>query len=1306
MKKNDLQAKFCEQLCSEIQLVERENKMLMISTPFSYPDGDRYSIYLKEVDVGIVRLSDGANTMMRLSYDNPDVSGYFEGSKGRLMAQILRENKVEEDDGNFYIDVPIEEIAKGIFHLGQALGRIYDLSYLDCEHTESTFYEGINTEYVPVNLYIDTQVFIRQKSVNSTSFCDLKDISRSIGGQIRLLFPEVTESEIRNHYSFQEIKQLNEFKENFVCEKLPLREIVVNHPEYTKEIIDNPNKYSEFGKRKKSHKDAYIFESLKFYRDRKKVNIAIISGDNGFAIACQKDRYFQYYQNLDDYIKAFKQGPVDSNYYMTEELTEIESIIKKEKPNNDDIDRVLDLLKSRDECYRFFFLTAKNPVWIDPLKDHDCFGQDWLPIYYLKQLFTSEPQKVLDILENIPVTENYGISSEIFDIALQSDSPEEILRLEPNILAFVDHARWDHEKIISFLRKPYIFEEPLHDFSIKLLAKLVEFQPDHQQEEKQNRKKKNPKDEIILFTTSLTPKPRFDQYEYTAILENGIYPLVEKSPFQISKIFIDATAEMCCLRLHKDELLHGKDLPDLWWPRLENPHDSIPQSDGELVRILTSVCKKIYENSPDFVTTLDEYLRNQKWRIFQRLRQHLYALYPSDQTKPWIRELILEYENYDKFLHSYEYQRMIRISCEKFGEKFLTKEEKTRIFYDIMQGPSKKNVRKNRGHKFTEDYFKEIQNNFHRLQFRPFASVLFGEYKIYYEELEHDIDKPIDDDDYSPRGEIRGGRIDFGSPKSKTELLQLSDQQLLHYINTWDDFKSNYHEDGWTEITIRGLAEALKEVFKESIIPNSDRIRFWINSREKIDRLVYVRAMVEAMQKYVEEKNFDLLDQCFEFCEWILSHPDDENAENVDQSDKIRSARRFYYQGDEHKGKLGWNLSRRAVGGFIGACLKNDVPISNRESLAKLLLMLCIQPDWELEHGPSMNMSLLNIAINHTRSRALEDLVHFGYWVRRNDTKSEKEKVPEVFSILETRFKSDAECQLTEPEYAILGRWYWYIHQLSPEWTIQHKSDLFPQHNFSAWTAAFDCFLRYHPPYQQSLFNIMREDFIFALEKLTALSQTTQPDKEDISYEFPHILGQHLFAYYLVEMYPLTGNDSLLEKYYQKTDGDRSWWVVLFEYVGNVIRNSRKGIDEKMKDRIIEFFDWRYEVNEPTELNKFSFWLQAELLDAEWRLKQYSKILDVIQTTDFTQMKGLGLYRQMKILTEMLSEHPELVLECFFKLSICVRNGKAGYIDTDDVKSILNLGLGSKDQSVRNNARHALDNLCRASYSTELSEFL
>ena len=183
-----------------------------------------------------------------------------------------------------------------------------------------------------------------------------------------------------------------------------------------------------------------------------------------------------------------------------------------------------------------------------------------------------------------------------------------------------------------------------------------------------------------------------------------------------------------------------------------------------------------------------------------------------------------------------------------------------------------------------------------------------------------------------------------------------------------------------------------------------------------------------------------------------------------------------------------------------------------------------------------------------------------------------------------------------------------------------------------------------------------------------------------------------MFCYYLWEFYPLTGDESLLERYYQKTDDDRARWANLFNYVGRCLSssNSKKPLDKSLKSRIIAFFDWRFKAGEIAEISEFTFWLKAECLDVEWRLDAYSKILDI------SQWKAEGVLIQLEVLEGMLSDHTSKVVECFAKLTDFVPKNDMIYIRKDEAKSILESGLNSEEESVRRDAERARENLLRA----------
>ena len=955
---------------------------------------------------------------------------------------------------------------------------------------------------------------------------------------------------------------------------------------------------------------------------------------------------------------------------------EIRSILEKSAPTEDDINSMLKLITRRGANYRFFFAHVEDGVWLEPLRSNGYFDNSpdseetsdggyqapfWQPISYLIHVYETKPEEVLEILENLPKTSNPHILEGIMDVVLKSDSVEVTNRLSSRILSFLDHAIWGHNKIIELLKKPFLFDRKLAEFTSAFLRKVVGLVPD-------------PKSR----TTRLEPSPHFNQWEYQQILENGIRPLCEKEPYPIARILIDAIASLIRLSRHQGYLNREEDSSEIWCPRLNQSNQDYLNTKELLVHTLTFACEKVYEKSPESIEKLDQILRNQRWKIFKRLRQHLYSLNPNEQTLPWIREFILEHKDYAKWEHHYEFQLMIRKACEHFGASLLSEEERTEIFEAILSGPSKENYREKMSDQFAEEGFQQWQQNFHRRQLRPFARLLTGEYQNYFQELEDASDEdPPNDEDYSPVGQVEGGTVSYRSPRSPEGLTKFDDEKLLTYINDWQEVRpwyeeNRYEDDQWIEINIGALADAFKTVFKDAIISDEKRLTFWLENRDGIERPVYIRAIVLAIQEHVKEQHYERLDLWFEFCEWVLSHPDAERDHGE--------------RGDESREHPDWGSSRRAVGDFIGECLKEktSVPFTARESLANILKQLCTQFDRRLDLDEPVLLNRndqITEAINNTRSRALEDLVKFGLWVRRHD---DMDNVPEITSILEERFKDDAEFLLKMPERAQLGRYYGQLWSLNHTWAIKHKAVFFPQDNLPVWIEAFGGFLAFNSPFKP-IFEILRDDFTLALDHLGELKEIAQ-----LGQNLTDKLSQHLFTYYLWKVYPLNTEDSLLEKFYEKTTEDRQRWAHLFDYVGRSLSNSGKHLEEDLRDRIFAFFDWRLEQKEPEELQLFSFWLEAECLDPDWRLDAYSKILDVSQPDSRSIFWGLDM------LNGMLESHTAKVVECFAKITDAINHGEGFYIDADKAKPILKAGLVNEDESVRENAERARETLLNA----------
>jgi len=965
----------------------------------------------------------------------------------------------------------------------------------------------------------------------------------------------------------------------------------------------------------------------------------------------------------------------------------IQTLITKPTPNENDFDALLELIKRRGSNYAFFFNTVDSPIWITPLAQNGFFKNPskvevlddgriltplWWPIVYLQKVSVQAPNQVVEIILGLEKTDNPRILREIFSLACGLEDTELSLRLKPLIKKYIQSPyRWgEDELIVNLLDKWGNTVGSAQNAALEILQYVVAFQADPREGEKRTLRKENPKS----YGATLSPAPRFRDWEYQQILEKGVRLLAERVPYQVARILIDATTNMIRLGSHQEILDagHVEDWSEIWCRRLNLSDREHHGSDEILINILTYACEQVFIKAPDSVEALDQTLRNQQWKVFKRLRQYLYALHPNDQTLPWIREIIINHGDYAKHEHNYEFQLLIRNSCEYFGTRLLNETERKSIIDFILSGPSKEDYQEWLGDQYSEEAYQKRQRYFHRMQLRPFVSLLDGESQKYLEELDSEnAQKPLTDEDYSPNRSAVG-TVSYKSPKSTDELAQYSDDDLLTYINEWNG--QHRDENNWfVEINIIALVNAFQSIFKDIIIPDEHRLAFWIERRDDIARPAYVAAMLKAMLELVKELKFDKLDQWFEFCNWILQHPDADRKEGEPEPN------------DESRERPNWGSSRRTVVDFIDVCLKEDVniPISARSDLEKLLQKVCTQFDWRLDRDQAVLLNRddqITEAINNTRSRALESLINFGCWVRRC---SSEDNVPEITEILNNRLKADADYALTKPEQALLGRHFWYLSWFNQDWACDNKNRLFPQDNIPIWREAFGSFLLYTQP-NKLTFDILRNDFDFALDNLEVFASNKDSRRDTIDR-----LGQHLFCYYLWDFYPLIGEESLLARFYEKTTEDKERWAHLFDHVGRILRNSDKNLEANLIERISVYFDWRLEAKQPLELNEFTFWLDAECLDPEWRLASYSKILE-LRTT-----KKIGLSIEMDSLVKLLPDYNAKVVQCFAKITDSLDQGSNVYISAEEAKPILRAGLASEDSQVREAAERARENLLR-----------
>ncbi|HDL01621.1 MAG TPA: DUF1828 domain-containing protein [candidate division Zixibacteria bacterium] len=181
---DELQKRLCKSFCANIKVSKKNDTLIRIETPFSFPDGDPYQIYMTEIGTGGYRITDMGHTLMQLSYEN-DIDLLRKGTRGNLLGQIQLELGIKEDDGEFFLESTSDEIHNNLFKLGQAITKIYDLTYLNRARVENTFYEDLEERLYNI---VDAEKIIQDYVYSAMENADDYPIDYMIKGKKEPLF--------------------------------------------------------------------------------------------------------------------------------------------------------------------------------------------------------------------------------------------------------------------------------------------------------------------------------------------------------------------------------------------------------------------------------------------------------------------------------------------------------------------------------------------------------------------------------------------------------------------------------------------------------------------------------------------------------------------------------------------------------------------------------------------------------------------------------------------------------------------------------------------------------------------------------------------------------------------------------------------------------------------------------------------------------------------------------------------------------------------------------------------------------------
>jgi|GEM_PF-5472444 len=472
------------------------------------------------------------------------------------------------------------------------------------------------------------------------------------------------------------------------------------------------------------------------------------------------------------------------------------------------------------------------------------------------------------------------------------------------------------------------------------------------------------------------------------------------------------------------------------------------------------------------------------------------------------------------------------------------------------------------------------------------------------------------------------------SPYSLDEIQKLSVSEIIKLIADWSP------TDNWRKPTPRGFAREIENDVKAS--PEK-----YLSEIERFSEVgpTYCSQILMGLRS-LEKDQFPNMywDRLLKFMEAIVAKPIqlDQQIVRFDNFDEDQD----------------WKWARQCIVTFLSSKMRS-CPTSFKLRIFTLICTI-YKDDQNLavrEQGVSDQGSIYGLAINSAKGEALGAAIEYGLWqweVNNEQTSSE------LFHFLDQVVNENFD-DLLIPR-AVLGRYYPWLHLLSPSWAGSNVDSVFPETELDCFSASWLSYINHCDPYNEML-SLLRNKYKFALVRY-----------EDIITErgyYADRLASHIVTYYLRSEIPI--DDELIELLLSKRTNKH-----VFTFIGRCLDG--KDVSDNILSRSVALWEKylnRFNSNnvelsdeDKESLSGFTYCAENLQLDTNWKLSNLHRIFEMgVQAKD-----GIGVIRCMQ------SSSVTHISETLSLLKTCIVNNSIHHVylmHQNELREILTKGKNS-----------------------------
>ncbi len=940
----------------------------------------------------------------------------------------------------------------------------------------------------------------------------------------------------------------------------------------------------------------------------------------------------------------------------------LDELLARDQPTQSDVDVLRKHVPNNLVVFGYFFDRA-GPAWLDPLKAKGFFRhspeaerdeeegtvgfRSWPESRYLARMASVAPQTVLDIILQIPDTENVRVHEDLTDAALAMPT-KLAAELVPKAKIWVESP---YPVLLCVKLGALMANLALGgqlDEALALAHSLLAVLPG-----RSITTEKSGEERSYLFTPE--PQGRFDLWHYKQIMKKDMPDLVAACGDRALSLLCDLLDSAITLSQSPQEAERYEDYSHVWYRAIEHQREH-PRGVRELlVWAVRNAAEQIVRTNPAQLQSVVENLERRPWQVFQRIVLHLLRMFP-DKAPTLVSERLTQPRRDDSLDLWHEYSLLMR---ERFCH--LEKEDQEKILGWIEEGPDIEQFKKSQeewtGTPPTEYEAERYGTGWRLRRLALIRDCLPREWRQRYEAWVAEFGEP-------ERPEFVVDEISTWvgptSPKSEEDLHSLRVEQIVAFLKTWEP----------SQDPMQPSPEGLGRVLAGVVASNPEQFAEAAGQFQELDP-TYVRALLSGLRDAAKGQRPLPWRPVLKLCQWVVDQPreiPDRNSEYADLDP-------------------GWGWTRKTIADLLScgfAAGPAEIPFDLRTTAWEILEPLTEDPDptpeYEARYGGS-NMDPAMMTINTTRGEAMHAVVRYALWIRRHIEKlpDGKERVAcgfgemqEVREVFQVHLNPERDPSLTIR--SVYGRWFPWLFLLDPGWVKSYLPKIFPEEESlqDLRDVAWDAYIIFCEPYD-NVFETLSEEYRRAVECIGTVRgerrQLADPDER---------LAEHLMTFYWRGKLSLNEPEGLLVRFYVKAPDLLRGHAL--DFVGQSLHNTEGIVDSEVLDRLQTL--WGERINaarnaaQPAlyaeELAAFGRWFVCEKFDDAWAINQLKEALELTG--------GIELdHSVVERLTALVGTMPLLAVEC---LGLIVEGDKKGWgiqFWRDHARTIICSALQSTD---------------------------